>query len=375
MKRSKVCPLLFTIIMALSVGSCAGDESSSSEAGAVSGFEYITLAELPGDIETARSGSYQTFKVGVHINVNIPERISELHIKGKPVTEELIEKLTEHYGVVNMDQITVDKDPHAENYIDHRTDTSQFIIGKIGCISCFPHIEASDHDTKGTYQRKTVFFDSAENGMTVTYNGIEHSVSELAERSKAAINGFEAQINGFECIPVKFYYDNQRAVVSCARIVKGYYRPFCSASIDIEKITPETEDFVGMDAPCRVFFQDGAEPIGFCDDWWETSAEYTAGYDRMISMTSALKYLDKQLAEYMDLDMDHACIVQLQKNHEVRLLNEEEFYKQDFTKQILDLETHPFWQFIFHSKYSENDRYIAVIDCITGKFSFTNYSI
>lgn len=362
--------------MALSVGSCAGDESNgSSEAGAVSEFEYITLSELPGDIETAKSGSYQTFRIGNHINVNIPEKISELHIKGEPVTEELIEELTEHYGVVNKDQISVDKDPHAENYIDYRTDTSQFTIGKIGCISCFPHIDVYKHDTESKYLRKTVFFNSAEKGLTVTYNGIIHSVSELAERSKAAINEFQAQINGFECIPVKFYYENQRAVVSCARIVRGYYRPFCAASIDLERITPETEDFVGMDAPCRVFFQDGTEPIGFCDDWWETSAEYITGYDKMISMTSALKYLDKQLAQYIDLDMDHACIVQLQKDHEVRLMDEEEFYNQDFTKQILDLETHPFWQFIFHSQYSEDDRYIAIIDCITGKFSFSSYAI
>lgn len=382
MNKKNILSVLTAAAITLGISGCSNNESSGDNSAYNSEFEYVTLAELPADIEAATKGSYKTFKVGDHISVNIPEKISEMHITGTSPSVELAQKIIDHYGLTNYATAKDDNDPHQRSLVNYDEEKTSLYIDKSGYLNYFSGLERKqfDQETDESYEdsgdSKTVYIDKRTDGQKIKCYGHELVLNELKKNAETAINDFQSVIGGFKCVPVYVSYDNYWSVVHCARVVNGYYRPFCEVSINLENITPDAEDFVGIHLMTKVFFQNNSDPVGVYDGWWETSAEYIGEeYEKMISMTSALKYLDSELAKYLDLDMDHACLIQLQKDHTVKMVEAGDYENEDFYNQYVNLDTHPFWQFLFHSQRSEDERYIAIIDCITGKFSFTKVGL
>ncbi|SDB53244.1 hypothetical protein SAMN02910317_02730 [Ruminococcaceae bacterium FB2012] len=373
MKTKRILTLLCAGVM---LAGCAGTpDAGSAENG--DGLGYITLAELPEDIEAAKSASYKTFILDEHIWVNIPEKISEMNIKGRKPDAELAQKFIDHYGLTDKIKGGFDTDPHSEYLVYYREGGESadllFYISKLCSFNyCTEKLKAPDPGAAAAAKTRRLYTDRLTDGDTLTIDGRVVNAKALIAQATEYINDFAAVVGAYENVPMYIDYGDYDTWVYFTRIEHGYYQPFCEADIsdDYDKIDPKQEDFIVSGEQCRVLYRSSDKPAGIYESAWQTSAEYIGEEcDKMISLSSALKYLDDSLAEYLECDMDNISIIQLKKDHTMREVSD--IGELDFNSMELDIDTHHYWQFVMHSKGCEDDRYAALIDCTTGKFSFS----
>jgi hypothetical protein len=126
----------------------------------------------------------------------------------------------------------------------------------------------------------------------------------------------------------------------------------------------------GAGHSCSVFCQEGEEVIGLTDCMYEMPLVYVGNeFDKLASLSSAMRFLDSYLAPYMKLLIDDISVIQMDKDHGPRTLSKEESEKYDYNT-VYSKETHPCWQFIMHTDRLTKDSYAALIDCTTGELSF-----
>jgi len=373
MKRTLINLVLITAVAISGLCSCSNNASDNSG----NDLDYITLSELPNNIEVAKSAKYDSLSLDEHIKINIPEKISEMNIKGKKPDLEIAQKLVDHYGL--SDKITVkdNPDPHSEMLIQYREgdeDSSDLIFNLSKLCGLNYHtekIKASDPVAAANEPKKRIYVDSLKEDDTFTIDGKTVYAKALISQASDFINDFASTIGAAENVPVYIDYSEYDSRVYFTRKEHGYYQPFCTAKISSYKdVAPEQEAFIVSGEQCRVLYRSAGKPSGLYEHGWQTTADFIGKeYDKMVSLTYALNYVDDKLADNLKCNVDHICIIQLKKDRTIREVSGIE--ELDFNAMQLDFDTHPYWQFVMHSTRNEAERFAALIDCTTGEFYFS----
>ena len=316
-------------------------------------FSYCRLDELEQDFENVKSGKYDKLKLDSGLKINIPNELCSYNVIEEGASRELGKKLIDEYGFTDL--CTVSDDDESVFLVNYSA-AKQITLRKDGLFAChFSYDEITENND-------LVYFRNV---------NIDKDTSAILKTAQSFMDGYSSLIDSVSLIPLYLNNSNGASQIFFSRDINGFFQP-CYLVNDIDKGAINTDLFYGVWIQGEIVVSDDGTVSSFTDNNGKTEIKSVNEiYDEIISASSAISFVDKSIADNMECKVDDVSLVQMRQYSE----NErapKDIKELDQSNNDSEYVMHPYWQVMMTSIKTNDKRYVALVDCITGEFAFTS---
>lgn len=316
-------------------------------------FSYCKLDELEQDFENAKSEKYDKLKLDSGLKINIPNELCSYNIIEEGASRELGEKLIDEYGF--SDLCTVSDDDESFFLVNYSA-AKQITLRKDGLFACYFSYDDITENNDLVYFRNV---------------NIDKDTSAILKTAQSFMDGYSSLIDSVSLTPLFLNNSNGASQIFFSRDINGYFQP-CYLVNDIDKGAINTDLFYGVWIQGEIVVSADGTVSAFTDNSGKMQIKsVNENYNEMISASSAISFVDKSIADNMECKVDDVSLVQVRQYSE----NErtpKDIKELDQGNNDSEYVIHPYWQVMMTSIKSNDKRYVALVDCITGEFAFTS---
>ena len=352
----KIIPGVLSLLMLCSC-SFFSDRSDESE-----NFEFDTFENVKEGFDDIYTLQLKNVKLAEGMKINKPEKLIGMHIEHPKVNAEKVDELADHFFPDDK-LCTTDIKSRSDYYIRETfSNGGQFIYSGYGYFSmAFSEADMQpiwDHTGKAFLNSK---YDDAE----LSLKDGRLKMSRAVELAKVLVNEYTDILEIEEYIPTIVNYNKFGFDIKFSPTFGGWQLPEQSTDYDYNAENGEMlRNNMGSQVRCCVA---SSKRAGLINDMGYMTSKEIKKYDKMITLASALEYLDKELAPYINSEIMQISLVQL---NTARTTEKDESMINENTsdtviEQYAGYDTSPAYQFNIIT--SRGEEFIIYIDCITGE--------
>lgn len=335
-------------------------------------LKYCNLEEVKEQRSGITNESYNHLTVPNNLTVSIPNSICNLKIHEDELDMDTAKKLFDEFANEKMSfSISEDNNfPALQTSFDSHG--QYFRTYKYGGFSYYTNENTLNRLRVQENEKKYCYFNSSDNNKTIKLASGTITLEEAKTISQKFVDKYCETIGVPPYTPSYYdYSDSLNGIIIYYNDNLDGYGVVDYAINDSTNVPLINKDmFVGNYPQAYSIIYDTDEVEFFVDITGGSKVtERNDEKDKMVSLISALHFVDKNLADYFDCSVLNISLVQCrdkEKSDPFDLYMSQEEY-EDYAE---DYQTYPCWQIILSDIKIPQNRYVALINCSSGEFGF-----
>ena len=324
-------------------------------------FSYSTISEIITESDDIYNEDYNSISIAKGIRIKLPSSVVSMKIHECEANEELAQKLIDRFGndlsTINDDGICL---------INQNKNGEGLYLDKSGTFIWYKNANVVDVINNSKENKIDLTYDYDD--ITISFNDGDIKLSHAVDLAKDIIADYCNIIGVDAYVPISARYCESGIVVFFTDSLNGYTVPDCYIGSD--KGNVNSEMFSGVMKQCYVTITSCNGVTGISDQTGCAHVEQTTKeYNKIISLRSALMFLDNNISDRMKCKITGISMVQVHNaRNKVKISSSDVDLEKVFGES--NYETSPCWEFKMVSEGEGGGNYIALINCITGEFAF-----
>ena len=351
--------LILSLCLGAALAGCSGNTDNTTDTG---GLEYDTFENAMTELDDIPSVQLKNITMDEGITVNRPQRLAALTLANRLPDAGTAKRLADAFVPGNSFKIN---DAAALSECLIRED-----IGRGGMLSLegygFFGYGASGRDFQPQYDPEgKVFLNAKKENTALTLRDGELTLDRAVSLARETAAKYTDALGMEPLVPMIAKYNSSGFMIRFSPSLNGWLLP-CQPVAKESSVNPEMlisavhheyRSCVASAARAGMFAGDGCIYI-----------QTEKPIDKMVTLSSALRYLDDSLAEGMHCTVRQISLVQISTSRIGEVLDASKLSEAEFRAGLEGgYETSPAWQF---SLTDSSREYIAYIDCQSGEFAF-----
>ena len=356
-------------------------------------LQYGTLEDARADFQNIFSQDYDKITLPESLNMEFPEKLTGFKIHEPMLDKQTATKLynaLSPYDNENQlewnedDQIVIEND---NGYTSNRWlvqldySDEHFFAEKAGLVAYTSGDAQQIYDHAGAKRPDEPLFSNSDPNKKITFIDSEASVSQISSLAKKYADDYSAAADSLKIKP--YSYDTTQdsgVIVNYELDIQGWSFGHFRANTSSNMCQNEGmfSEKTGCIANAEISSADKVD--GFqCYANGIQITENVNESDKMVLPSSALKYVDENLAAHLKVELLSMSLIQnldsnadnslvgdkLKAVHNGSEMTEEEVFSEDY-------QTYPCYEFIFRDKDDTDRFYIVLLNCENGEFGFAH---
>lgn len=325
-------------------------------------LEYDSFETVMGEFDELPSLELDNLALSEDITVNRPQRLVGMTLAYRLPDGEAAKKLA---GAFFPDKCFEIKEAAALSDYLVREDT-----GKGGMLSLegygFFGYAASGRDFKPQYDPEgKVFLNSRRTALSLKLNDGELSLDKALSLAQQTADKYTEALGMAPLVPTIAKYNSSGFMIRFSPDLAGWLLPDQPVATD-GSVNPEMiksalhQEYRSCVASAEQAGMFAGSGCIFCKE--------EKAFDKMVTLSSALRFLDVSIASGMDCTIRQISLVQILTSRGTEVQDASELSDSELRAELEGgYETSPAWQF---NLTNDSKEYIAYIDCLTGEFAF-----
>lgn len=356
-------------------------------------LQYGTLEDARADFQNIFSQDYDKITLPESLNMEFPERLTGFKFHEPMLDKQSAAKIYNALSAYDNedelswnedDRIVIDNDNgYTSNRWLARLDSNDehFFAEKEGVVT-FTSGEAQEiYDLAGAKRPDEPLISNADQNESISLSDTEASISEITSLAQSYADDYTDVAGSLHLKP--YSYDiasNYGIIVYYELDIEGWSFGHFIANTSSNMCQNEGmfSEKTGCIANAEISSADKVD--GFqCYANGITITGNVNESDKMVLPSSALKYVDENLAEHLKVELLSMSLIQnldsnadnslvgdkLNAVHNGSEMTEEEVFSEDY-------QTYPCYEFIFRDKDDHDRFYIVLLNCENGEFGFAH---
>ncbi|MBR1764964.1 MAG: hypothetical protein IJ746_06170 [Ruminococcus sp.] len=356
MKRIKAILPLCAVLLLAGCGS-SGDSAATSGQ-----LEYDTFENVMAELDDLSAVGLENITLAEGIMVNRPERLVTMTIANRLPDEAAAGRLAEAFF------------PNSGFKAKEASALSDYLLREDtaggGMISLegygFFGFAYSERDWLPQYdQEGKVFLNADRDSLSLKLRGGELDLDRALDLAREAADKYAEALGMEPLVPTIAKYNSSGFMIRFAHSLGGWLLPDQPIETNGSENTEMIRAATHHEVRCCVA---STERAGMFAGDGCICCQSEAEQDRMVTLSSALRYLDENLSIYMGCTVRQISLVQLSTARSTEVQDASSFSDAELRAKLEGgSDTSPAWQFNITDDRGE---YIAFIDCLTGEFAF-----
>ena len=356
-------------------------------------LQYGTLEDARVDFQNIFSQDYDKITLPESLNMEFPERLT-----GFKLHEPMLDKqtATQLYRVLspydNADKLEWNEDERividtGNGYSSNRwlaqldNSDEHFFAEKEGLISFTSDNAQVIYDLAGTKRPDEPLISNADPNESISLSDTEASISEITSLAQSYADDYTDVAGSLHLKPYSYDIASNYGIIIYYELdIEGW--SFGHFTANTSSNMCQNEDMFGGKsgsiANAEISSIDKVDGFQCLTNGTEIMGNVNES-DKMVLPSSALKYVDKNLAAHLKVELLSMSLIQnldsnadnslvgdkLKAVHNDSEMTEEEVFSEDY-------QTYPCYEFIFRDKDDHDRFYIVLINCENGEFGFAH---
>ena len=356
-------------------------------------LQYGTLEDARADFQNIFSQEYEKITLPESLNMEFPERLTGFKLHEPMLDKQTAAKLYNALSLYdNEDMLEWNEDErividNGNGYSSNRwlaqldNSDEHFLAEKEGLVTLTSGNAQDIYDIASVKRPDEPLFTNSDPNESISLSDTEASISEITSLAQRYADDYTNAAGSLRLIP--YSYDvapNYGVVVYYALDIEGW--SFGHFTANTSSNMCQNEDMFGGKsgsiANAEISSIDKVDGFQCYTNGIEIMGTVNES-DKMVLPSSALKYVDENLAPHLKVELLSMSLIQnLDRNadnslvgdklnavHNGSKMTEEEVFSEDY-------QTYPCYEFIFRDKDDPGRFYIVLLNCETGEFGFAH---
>lgn len=325
-------------------------------------FHYDTIGNIKDEYNDIFSQNYSSISLAKGLKINVPETAMSAKVHeceaDKELAHNLINNFAENKGFKILDDEIC--------LINEEINGEIMYLDKSGGFTWYRDTRSIDilNDEENNYFYLTSDYDDIE----IKLEDGNLKLSQAVRLADKLVSDYCEIIGADTFVPVSAKCSNKGFIIYFTDNLDGYMVPDCYVESGGSNVNSKM--FSGAFKQCFVTVTSCDSADGITDQTGCAHVQnYINEYSEIITLKSAINFLDVNMAEKMKCKIVGINLVQVNTAREKNKVSLDDIDPATVFGES-NYNSSPCWQFIMLSDDDTQSRYYALIDCITGEFAF-----